>query len=480
MAELRYDVAISFAGEDRGGVAEELATSLLARKYRVFYDRFEQHALWGEDLGGYLPDVYSVQSRYCVIVVSANYAKKVWTRLEFRSAIAGAIFGGSQSAYVLPLILDDTKLSGLHSTVGYLDLRELDIRAVVDLLVQKIGPPMDGTEQDLGEICGIAETLAICRAHIRPNLNARRLREFGADLRRQIVFVRPRQAQQLVAGIIAELDLAERLRRDKSTQDSDTLVDSAVVRIEAAVHALADLAEQPSDAGSRKPRRKRRGVLAALAAGCVLTAAIGVWAVADGFDMAADDSSTPAGPASTSSKPAPKPRSSTSSAGSPVAPTVEASAVGGPAAPPPSSKSVVSTSNQPAPHNTPVAPQTVPYGSIVLAPTDGLDLDVGARGHQDDPGVDISPSADGSLINGMSHGKPKMAVVTSSAATGPGLCDTIPADAWRTPLTGLHGMRTGDRICVRTDRGNYGVLTLRTVPSSAAVDLDIDYIAWPR
>jgi hypothetical protein len=39
-------------------------------------------------------------------------------------------------------------------------------------------------------------------------------------------------------------------------------------------------------------------------------------------------------------------------------------------------------------------------------------------------------------------------------------------------------MRVGDRICIRTDRDNYGVITLRTVLSATAVNLDIDYVAW--
>lgn len=119
-------------------------------------------------------------------------------------------------------------------------------------------------------------------------------------------------------------------------------------------------------------------------------------------------------------------------------------------------------------------------GNIALAPTDGLDLDADKRGFQDDPGIDVSPSENGSQIYGMLNGKPKLAVVTSPNATSPDLCETVAADAWQTPLPGLYGMSVGDRICVLTDRGNYGVLTLRTVPSAGAVDLDVDYIAWAR
>jgi hypothetical protein len=477
MTELRYDVAISFAGEDRI-VAEEIATSLLAKKYRVFYDRFEQHTLLGEDLGGYLPDIYSERSRYCVIVVSDSYANKVWTRLEFKSAIAGAIFGGSRDAFVLPLRLDDTRLSGLQATVGYLDLRILDVGQAVDLLVQKIGPPMDGVDQDTTEVVGIAETLAACRTHIQTRMNARALQEFGAVLRKQIVFVRPRKAQQLVAGIIAELDLAARLRCDKAKRDTDALVDNAVVRIEAAMHALTDMSSQPTETTARGPRKNHRVGLIALTVGGVVAITVGALIAVDQFDVSADGHSSKPGLTSISATSVPAPSSGTSSVSTPAPPGSDDNANGGPAVSP--SGSSASSPDRPQLPNPPPQSQTLSQGYVVLIPTDGIDLDAGVKGYQDNPGMDISPSKNGSLINGMSDGKPKLAVVTSPNATGPELCDTVQTDGWRTPLLGLYEMHVGDRICVRTDRGNYGVITLRTVPSADAVNLDIDYVAWGR
>ena len=45
----KYDVALSFAGEDRQ-YAKELADLLDAGKYSVFYDEYELAKLWGENL----------------------------------------------------------------------------------------------------------------------------------------------------------------------------------------------------------------------------------------------------------------------------------------------------------------------------------------------------------------------------------------------------------------------------------------------
>jgi hypothetical protein len=47
--DYKYDIALSFAGEDRDYV-EEVANSLNENVVRVFYDKFEQVDLWGKDL----------------------------------------------------------------------------------------------------------------------------------------------------------------------------------------------------------------------------------------------------------------------------------------------------------------------------------------------------------------------------------------------------------------------------------------------
>jgi hypothetical protein len=52
-----YDVAISFAGEDRT-IAEAIAEELKKLSFTVFYDRYEQANLWGKDLYAHLSDVY--------------------------------------------------------------------------------------------------------------------------------------------------------------------------------------------------------------------------------------------------------------------------------------------------------------------------------------------------------------------------------------------------------------------------------------
>ena len=130
-----FDVALSFAGEDRQ-TAESLADGLREFGVRVFYDRYEQTALWGKDLYQHLQSVYRDKAKYCLIFVSQSYAKKVWTKHKQRQAQARAI--AEEREYILPLRLDDTDLPGLNATVGYIDLRTNELAAVQDLLLRKL------------------------------------------------------------------------------------------------------------------------------------------------------------------------------------------------------------------------------------------------------------------------------------------------------------------------------------------------------
>ena len=50
-----YDVALSFAGEDRIH-AVALAEILSRRGVKVFYDKYEKSTLWGKDLYTHLSD----------------------------------------------------------------------------------------------------------------------------------------------------------------------------------------------------------------------------------------------------------------------------------------------------------------------------------------------------------------------------------------------------------------------------------------
>lgn len=79
-----YDVALTFAGEDRTYV-EKLKECLERLDYSVFYDFDQQHYILGQDVEEYLSPIYSEKCRYVVAVVGEKYGSKQWTRFEYQN-----------------------------------------------------------------------------------------------------------------------------------------------------------------------------------------------------------------------------------------------------------------------------------------------------------------------------------------------------------------------------------------------------------
>ena len=89
MPSRHYDVALSFAGENRPYV-EQVATGLKTAGVEVFYDDFEKATLWGKNLVEHLAEIYQKNSRYVVMFISEHYVRKVWPKHERQHAQAGA------------------------------------------------------------------------------------------------------------------------------------------------------------------------------------------------------------------------------------------------------------------------------------------------------------------------------------------------------------------------------------------------------
>lgn len=130
-----YDVALSFAGEDRIP-AERIADLLQEAGCSVFYDKYEQADLWGKDLYQHLSQVYGEKARFCLVFVSKHYAEKLWTKHELKAAQRRAF--KERREYILPLRLDDTTLEDIELTTAYISLTEESPEKVVSLLLDKI------------------------------------------------------------------------------------------------------------------------------------------------------------------------------------------------------------------------------------------------------------------------------------------------------------------------------------------------------
>jgi hypothetical protein len=134
-AEFEYDVALSFAGEDRA-TADQFANLLTSKDIKVFYDRYEPAALWGKDVVDHMVNLYARKARYCVLFLSQHYPLRKWTEVERTSAQERAFRDANE--YILPILLDDVEVAGITETTGYQDLRQHSMESIASVLEQKL------------------------------------------------------------------------------------------------------------------------------------------------------------------------------------------------------------------------------------------------------------------------------------------------------------------------------------------------------
>jgi len=139
-SDFEFDIAISFAGEDRE-IAEELASKLRTKDIEVFYDRFFKGELWGKELTKYFQDVYGPKTRFVVVLISEYYPIKDWTDFEF--SIMREEAKKRKTEFILPVRIDDTEIEGIKPDVAYLDFQKEKIDGIVNCLIEKLSKPLD-------------------------------------------------------------------------------------------------------------------------------------------------------------------------------------------------------------------------------------------------------------------------------------------------------------------------------------------------
>jgi hypothetical protein len=130
----KYDVALSFAGEDRSYV-EIIAKELKARGLEVFYDEFEKVSLWGKDLSTYLDELFRENAEFCVMFISQVYINKSWCILERESAMNRQYKDGE---YILPVRLDETTIHGITDRYGYLEAKDFSPVQLAEKIIKKL------------------------------------------------------------------------------------------------------------------------------------------------------------------------------------------------------------------------------------------------------------------------------------------------------------------------------------------------------
>lgn len=131
-----YDFAISFASTERE-FARALALKLQQRGASVFFDAFETESLWGANLVDRFTQLYREGARLCIMIISDEYARRAWPRLERQSAQARSLV--SDREYILPIrFTRDVTVPGLLETVGFLDAEQHDLDTIATLAMGKL------------------------------------------------------------------------------------------------------------------------------------------------------------------------------------------------------------------------------------------------------------------------------------------------------------------------------------------------------
>lgn len=137
-AQYDFDIAVSFAGENRAFVEEIVrAVQQSAPDITVFYDEDYKYDAWGKNGIEYFTDVYMKRSRYVAMFISQKYAEKEWPIAERRAALARALI--ERSEYVLPIRIDDTQLPGMPPTVIYIEAIREGVPGIATGILHKLG-----------------------------------------------------------------------------------------------------------------------------------------------------------------------------------------------------------------------------------------------------------------------------------------------------------------------------------------------------
>ena len=136
---MKYDIAFSFAGENRPFV-EGIKNSLLLQGLNVFYDNDFQSELWGKDLTEELPKHY-YDSNYVAIFIDEYYLEKMWTYFE-RQILITKHLREKGPEYILPIYLNDFNgdVPGLSKLVSYVRVKTDSVGEsdLVNLLINKL------------------------------------------------------------------------------------------------------------------------------------------------------------------------------------------------------------------------------------------------------------------------------------------------------------------------------------------------------
>ena len=131
----KFDVAFSFAGEQRDYVEKVASYVENQSSLSVFYDDNYEEDMWGSNLVDYFKDIFEKRANYCVMFISKEYSEKTWPNFERQIIQAKSLF---QEGYLLPVRFDDTPIKGEIPTMKYLNIKDMKPEELGERVIKKV------------------------------------------------------------------------------------------------------------------------------------------------------------------------------------------------------------------------------------------------------------------------------------------------------------------------------------------------------
>ena len=168
LSEGKYDVAFSFAGEQRDYIGKVASYIERRSNLRVFYDENEKLEIWGKNLIDYLKLIYEKRANYCVMFISKDYAEKIWPNFERQIIQARSL---TEEGVLLPVRFDDTPIKGEIPTIAYLNIKGLKPEELAELIIGKVtGSGHYFTKEDVNEVVSLSQSGTIVTSESIPLL----------------------------------------------------------------------------------------------------------------------------------------------------------------------------------------------------------------------------------------------------------------------------------------------------------------------
>lgn len=137
LQEIKFRVAMSFAGEKRAyvaGVVDALRSTL--GEDAIFYDYDYQAQLARPNLDTLLQDIYRSGSDLVVVFLCKEYSQKEWCGLEWRAI--RDIIKSRDGERVMLIRFDNEPVDGIFSIDGYIDGNKFNATEVAGLIADRL------------------------------------------------------------------------------------------------------------------------------------------------------------------------------------------------------------------------------------------------------------------------------------------------------------------------------------------------------